>query len=103
MFASSKLCSAVPTCVQLPELVNGDLSLSDDVNEGSVATYICDEGFTLTGSVNRTCTRDGGWTPTAPICLRISKSTLAVQLATVIDLCNLYHSRLWSPLLPSQW
>ena len=89
MFASSKLRSTVPTCVQLPELVNGALSLSDGVNEGSVATYICDEGFTLTGSVNRTCTSDGGWTPAASVCLRTSKSTLAVQLLSLITVIRI--------------
>ncbi|XP_064388185.1 CUB and sushi domain-containing protein 2-like [Halichondria panicea] len=60
----------VPTCGQLPELVNGDLSLSDNVNEGSVATYTCDTGFNLTGSITRTCTTNGGWTLIAPVCLR---------------------------------
>ena len=68
-----KLHSTVPTCGQLPELVNGDLSLSDDVNEGSVATYTCDEGFILTGSITRTCTTNGGWTLIAPVCLRAGR------------------------------
>ena len=68
--------SIVPTCGQLSGPVNGALSLSSGVSEGSVATYTCNPGFTLTGSVTRTCTSDGGWTPAAPVCLRISKSCL---------------------------
>ncbi|XP_064388263.1 uncharacterized protein LOC135336419 isoform X3 [Halichondria panicea] len=59
----------VPTCGQLSRPVNGALSLSSGVNEGSVATYTCDTGFTLTGSATRTCTSNGGWTPSAPVCL----------------------------------
>ena len=68
------LLSTVPTCGQLSGPVNGALSLSSGVSEGSVATYTCNPGFTLTGSVTRTCTSEGGWTPAAPVCLRISKS-----------------------------
>ena len=68
-----KLHSTVPTCGQLPELVNGYLSLSSGVNEGSVATYTCDEGFILTGSITRTCTTNGGWTLIAPVCLRAGR------------------------------
>ncbi|XP_064388277.1 hepatocyte growth factor receptor-like isoform X2 [Halichondria panicea] len=65
------LWQPIPTCGQLPELVNGALSLSSGVNEGSVATYTCDTGFNLIGSATRTCTSDEGWTPAVPVCLRI--------------------------------
>ncbi len=65
--------TVVPTCGQLSSPVNGALSLSSGVSEGSVATYTCDTGFTLTGSATRTCTSDGEWTPAAPVCLTISK------------------------------
>ncbi len=104
--------TVVSTCGQLSSPVNGGLSLSSGVNEGSVATYTCDTGFNLTGSATRTCTSDGGWIPAAPVCLRISKSQY-IKLYTVIK-CTTYayyemniylytYSWLWSPLLTPQW
>ncbi len=68
------LLSTVPTCGQLSVPVNGALFVYSGISEGSVATYSCNTGFTLTGAATRTCTSDGGWTPAAPVCLRISKS-----------------------------
>ena len=37
-------------------------------SEGSVATYTCDKGFTMSGSATRTCTGDQTWRPAAPYC-----------------------------------
>ncbi len=71
-FHAFTLPSTVPTCGQLSRPVNGALSLSSGVSEGSVATYTCDTGFNLTGSTTRTCASGGGWTPAAPVCLTIS-------------------------------
>ena len=42
--------------------------LSDGVNYGSVATYICDPGYELVGAANRTCQDNGTWSDAAPVC-----------------------------------
>ena len=35
---------------------------------GSVATYKCDNGYTLMGNAERTCTSDGQWGGDIPLC-----------------------------------
>ena len=43
---------------------------------GTVATHVCDDGFSLVGDMTRTCMDDdqadtiGVWSGTAPTCLR---------------------------------
>ena len=39
----------------------------------NTATYSCDSGYTLAGSVNRTCGAGGKWTSSQPECLLICK------------------------------
>ena len=43
--------------------VHGQVSI-----EGVTATYICDAGYTLSGSQSRTCGADGTWTLSEPSC-----------------------------------
>ena len=46
--------------------INGSTTLGDD---GMVAGYSCDLGFTLDGSVNSSCSADGtGWDSSVPTC-----------------------------------
>ncbi|XP_060586067.1 sushi, von Willebrand factor type A, EGF and pentraxin domain-containing protein 1-like [Ruditapes philippinarum] len=49
-----------------PQPTNGQVSLS---GTGTVATYRCDTGYTLTGLSDRTCQDDGtGWEGPDPVC-----------------------------------
>ena len=41
----------------------------------NTATYSCNSGYTLVGSVNRTCGANGNWTLLQPECLVICKTT----------------------------
>ena len=35
---------------------------------GSIATYMCDDGYVLTGNSTRTCQADGTWSGDSPTC-----------------------------------
>ena len=52
------------SCVAIP---NGQVCYNGTI-AGSVATYSCDEGFTLTGSAERTCRSDGRWNGSIASC-----------------------------------
>ena len=50
-------------------LTNGMVSYSDPtLGVGSVATRICDTGYTLNGGSTRTCQSDGTWSGSASTC-----------------------------------
>ena len=40
------------------------------LKDGDSATYVCNEGFMLQGTLLRTCGSDGQWTGNAPFCIR---------------------------------
>ena len=54
-------------CGDLNDPVNGVVAVNDTV-EGSIANYICDEGFSPDGPVDRTCGSDGMWSGVPPMC-----------------------------------
>ena len=54
-------------CPALPDPANGSVSTSATAS-GSTATYSCNPGYNLTGTVTRTCPADGTWSGTAPTC-----------------------------------
>ena len=56
-------------CGSLPNPGNGGVSLSGTVF-GSVATYNCNDGFTLEGETTRQCESSGLWSGTPPTCKR---------------------------------
>ena len=39
-------------------------------NDGDTATYMCDDGFYLKGSMTRICQSNGTWSDEAPMCIR---------------------------------
>ena len=39
-------------------------------NVGDIATYMCNDGFYLRGSMTRLCQNNGMWSHEAPMCLR---------------------------------
>ncbi len=62
-------CVPVPivTCSALISLTNGDIT-PDSRSVGTVATYTCDTGYTLSGDTTRTCGSAGVWSGSAPTC-----------------------------------
>ncbi|XP_064387965.1 uncharacterized protein LOC135336171 isoform X3 [Halichondria panicea] len=75
-------------CSDLPALDNGRIVYSTGVTSpydfSTVATYVCDTGFGLTGASTRTCedgnglTNAGVWNGVAPFCEYITCSALAL-------------------------
>ena len=65
---------------------NIEYTSSDDYAHGSTATYVCEEGFYLTGDVTRTCegtAQPGTWSDSektaAPVCQRKSPGGACVN------------------------
>ena len=69
----------VVSCSELPSLENGQIAYSDSTTSphefGTVAEYMCNTGFGLSGEAARTCVDDSGgettigiWNGTAPTC-----------------------------------
>ena len=56
-------------CGPLPNLENGRVDTSLGTIFQKVATYSCDVGHTLSGSVTRRCAENEQWIPDAPYCL----------------------------------
>ncbi len=59
-------------CSDLPPLMNGVITytggLVDSRPINTIATFTCDNGYTLTGGSFRACQNDGTWSGTAPTC-----------------------------------
>ena len=59
-------------CPDLGELDNGVITLTEVAFEaGLLATYVCDEGYTISSSTaaTRVCQLSGEWTGEAPTCI----------------------------------
>ena len=58
---------------------------------GSVATYQCDEGYSLSGDFQRTCQSNGSWNGRVPQCTGYCRCTDSIQLLLFSLNCgNLY-------------
>ena len=59
-------------CSDLPPLMNGGITYEagavDSRPINSIATYTCDNGYTLTGGSFRQCQNDGTWSGSALTC-----------------------------------
>ena len=59
-------------CSDLPRLMNGVITYTDGLADSrpinTIATFTCDNGYTLTGGSFRACLNDGTWDGTAPTC-----------------------------------
>ncbi len=59
-------------CSDLPPLMNGGITYTDGLVDSrpinSIATFTCDNGYTLTGGSFRQCQNAGTWSATAPTC-----------------------------------
>ena len=83
---SAYTCYAAVPCGQLTDPMNGQVTVSG-TTEGSIATYTCDEGFTLSGSTSQTCGSNGTWRPAAPVCLL---NSMYCRGTFIVDyICNL--------------
>ena len=60
------------TCFDLPPLMNGVITYTDGLADSrpinAIATYTCDNGYTLTGGSVRACQNDGTWSGSALTC-----------------------------------
>ena len=54
-------------CPALLDPINGAVTWTS-LTEGGVATYVCDDGFELEGSMTRTCESSGMWSGEEPLC-----------------------------------
>jgi len=79
-------------CYQPAGILNGKVNATY-TTWGSIASYICDSGYSMTGASTRTCQSDGTWSGTPPICTlvdcgtapSISNGTLLNAYATTYD------------------
>ena len=89
--------SAVITCPTPGVIVNpdnGQVSVGE-VTFDSVATYSCDDGFTLKGTATRTCTSDGTWSGDNPTCGEYLCSTRQPIFHMAIGSSQSTHSISW--------
>ena len=65
-------CFPAPVAVDCGSLSvpNGQVNTTSGTTFNNVATYSCGAGYTLNGSMTRTCGADGMWTLNAPTCDR---------------------------------
>lgn len=54
-------------CGSLSDPVFGEVMV-DQTTYGHTATFYCFQGYILSGSAERTCSADGYWTGTQPVC-----------------------------------
>ena len=64
-------CLTVVDCESLGDPDNGQVTVPF-TTFGATATYSCNEGFILSGSLTRTCDSTGAWSGTAPNCKGIA-------------------------------
>ncbi len=101
-FCKLPLCILVyilPTaqCPPLPEIANGVISYFPDnipdYDVGTTATYMCEDGFSLSGDVTRDCQSDRTFSGMEPICSSIREFYLILILCIfTIHVYNFYSS-----------
>ena len=55
-------------CPVLDDIQNGHVNMSDGMNYRDIATYTCDDEYTLIGESTRQCGDKGTWIGTPPTC-----------------------------------
>ena len=80
-------CSITDTEIAPP--ANGRVSI-----DGLTYTYTCNPGYTLNGSMTRTCGDDGTWSSTAPTCE--SKLVIILIHSSVICQFLVPHVTFWN-------
>ena len=79
--SSGRWSSGVPSCAPitcpiLSEIANGRSSTVGDGSAGTRITYTCNSGYKLNGFAILTCSREGRWDRSQPVCNRIQCSYL---------------------------
>lgn len=54
----------------IPDVPNNGMVSYNSTVEGSMAVYMCDEGYILEGVIQRTCEESGQWSGNVPQCHR---------------------------------
>ena len=80
-------------CPDLSDPANGMVTVMG-TSVGDTASYSCNDGFELIGSMSVTCTSDGTWSDEPPMCRRKKFTILAVSssLMCMLSLFILYSS-----------
>ena len=81
------------TCFDFPPLMNGDITYTggsiDSRPVDTVATYTCNNGYTLTtGGSFRQCQNNGTWSGSTPTCQCEFHCILTVRCFTFLDTVN---------------
>ncbi len=67
-----QLYSPTAQCPPLPEIANGMISYlpdnTSDYDVGTMASYVCEDGFTLNGDDTRNCQSDRTFSGMEPVC-----------------------------------
>ena len=91
VMSMSHIFLIVTDCGELSHPANGQVVLGS-TTVGGIATYLCNEGYNLTGSSRLICGSDGAWIGVAPVCgskcrvglfysyIKVSKSNLLQML-----------------------
>ena len=61
---------AVTVCSSLESPANGSVSHPVNPTPGVIATYSCDQGYSLVGEENSTCLENRDWSGNEPTCKR---------------------------------
>ena len=66
-------CNYLPTpapsdCGELESIENGEVVYNQSIGTGTVATYICNTTYTLSGSKQRECLINASWSGSEPTC-----------------------------------
>ena len=59
---------------------NGGINSTGSM-EGDTVTYFCNEGYNLSGEVNRTCQSNGSWSGIPSECIRMLNTALKCRIA----------------------
>ena len=81
-----RLFHCISVCPELTGFENGDIQLTDENFDDSVATFSCNEGYLLNGGSSRRC-EAGGWSGATPFCERIGNDILLESFTRVYIFC----------------
>ena len=71
-------------CGGLPDPTDGQVGIPSGTTFNNTASYSCDPGYNLVGSMTRTCGDDGIWTLNEPTCDRKLYNTFYTELVMFI-------------------
>ena len=94
MMCMSSLFISTALCPDLSNPTNGTVTVMG-TSVGDTASYTCNDGFELIGSMSVTCTSDGTWSDEPPMCGRKQSTILAVS-SSMMCMSSLFI--LYSPM-----